>query len=202
MMVVLILVIVSDSPSSEATKQKEKELQNKIQDLEEQLETSRREEEKEPEVNRLLQLVDQAKSDREQLVMKCDEMELKLREYETRQELLEDVTKELKEHIEKIEEKKNSLEDELNGKAENELELLRRVSELQDELANTLERLKEQEETKGGLDAKQQDEKDLERERDALQKQLYDSFLQISSLKVRRSIPVSENFEDLRKRRL
>ena len=191
MMVVLILVIISDSPFSEATKQKEKELLNKIQDLEEQLETSRREEEKEPEVNRLLQLVDQAKSDREQLVMKCDEMELKLREYETRQELLEDVTKELKEHIEKIEEKKNSLEDELNGKAENELELLRRVSELQDELANTLERLKEQEETKGGLDAKQQDEKDLERERDALQKQLYDSFLQISSLKVRRSIPVS-----------
>ena len=191
MMVVLILVIISDSPFSEATKQKEKELLNKIQDLEEQLETSRREEEKEPEVNRLLQLVDQAKSDREQLVMKCDEMELKLREYETRQELLEDVTKELKEHIEKIEEKKNSLEDELNGKAENELELLRRVSELQDELANTLERLKEQEETKRGLDAKQQDEKDLEREKDALQKQLYDSFLQISSQKVRRSIPVS-----------
>ena len=132
-------------------------------------------------MNRLLSLVDESKSERERLLAKCEDLETKVGAHEARQELLESVAQELKEHIEKLEEEKTNAEQELNGKTESELELLGRVSELQEELSNALEQMKE---LGGGEETKQGADNDLEREKEALQKQLNESYVQISALKV------------------
>ena len=66
--------------------------------------------------------------------------------------------------------------------------MLAQIKDLQDELTKALEALKASDELKErlqeDLETSEETQKDLEREKGAIQKQLNESFLQISALKV------------------
>lgn len=168
-----------------------RELQEKITDLEQQVDNYKKaleESIQEPEANKLMELVEQARSEREDLASKCKELEGKLSVDEQSKEEMQAATEELGTRLKELELSNNELEKELSAKTQSEIDLLAQIKDLQDELTKTLEAYKEAEELKDklheDLETSEETQKDLEREKEAMQKQLNESFLQISALKV------------------
>lgn len=185
---------VEEPTGSGVSKQDEeamRELQEKITDLEQQVDNYKRalaESIQEPEANKLMELVEQARSEREDLASKCKELEGKLSVDEQSKEEMQAATEELGTRLKEFELSNNELEKELSAKTQSEIDLLAQIKDLQDELTKTLEAYKEAEELKDklheDLETSEETQKDLEREKEAMQKQLNESFLQISALKV------------------
>lgn len=168
-----------------------RELQEKITDLEQQVDNYKKaleESIQEPEANKLMELVEQARSEREDLASKCKELEGKLSVDEQSKEEMQAATEELGTRLKELELSNKELEKELSAKTQSEIDLLAQIKDLQDELTKTLEAYKEAEELKDklheDLETSEETQKDLEREKEAMQKQLNESFLQISALKV------------------
>ena len=187
---------VEEPTGSGVSKQDEeamRELQEKITDLEQQVDNYKKaleESIQEPEANKLMELVEQARSEREDLASKCKELEGKLSVDEQSKEELQAATEELGTRLKELELSNMELEKELSAKTQSEIDLLAQIKDLQDELTKTLEAYKEAEELKDklheDLETSEETQKDLEREKEAMQKQLNESFLQISALKVSR----------------
>ena len=177
-----------DSKQDDKTVQ---ELQAKITDLEQQVENYKKALEdsiQEPEANKLMELVEQARSEREDSASKCKELEEKLSGGERSKEEIQSGIEELETRLKESEQSNIELEKELNAKSQSEIDLLAQIKDLQDELTKTLESYKVAQEKRAklqeDLETSEETQKDLEREKEALQKQLNESFLQISALKV------------------
>ena len=167
------------------------ELQAKITDLEQQVDNYKKaleESIQEPEANKLMELVEQARSEREDLANKCKELEGKLGVDEQSKEEMQAAIEELGTRLKELELSNIELEKELTAKTQSEIDLLAQIKDLQDELTKTLEAFKEAQELKDklqeDLETSEETQKDLEREKEAIQKQLNESFLQISALRV------------------
>lgn len=180
-----------DDGTSQQEVQNAKELQDKINELEEQVESYKKaleESIQEPEANRLMELVEQISTERDTLASKCKELEGKTSaDGQSNGDLytaIEDLTTRLKES----EQNTKELDKELSAKSQSELEMLEQIKDLQDELTRALEALKEAHELKEKLqedqETSEETQRDLEREKLAVQKQLNEAFLQISALKV------------------
>lgn len=177
-----------DSKQDDGTVQ---ELQAKITDLEQQVENYKKALEdsiQEPEANKLMDLVEQVRSEREDLASKCKELEGKLSGEERSKEGIQSAIEELGTRLKESEQSNIELEKELSAKSQTEIDLLAQIKDLQDELTKTLEAYKVAQEKRTklqeDLETSEETQKDLEREREAMQKQLNESFLQISALKV------------------
>jgi len=185
---------VEESTGSGVSKQDDeavRELQAKITDLEQQVDNYKKaldESIQEPEANKLMELVEQARSEREDLASKCKELEGKLSVDEQSKEEMQAAIEELGTRLKELELSNIELEKELSAKTQSEIDLLARIKDLQDELTKTLEAFKEAQELKDklheDLETSEETQKDLEREKEAMQKQLNESFLQISALRV------------------
>lgn len=167
------------------------ELHAKINDLEQQVENYKKALEdsiQEPEANKLMELVEQARSERENLASKCKELEGKINVEEQSKEDMQAAIEEFGTRLKELEQSNNELEKELSAKTQAEIDLLAQIKDLQDEMTKTLEAFKEAQELKDklkeDLETSEETQKDLEREKGAMQKQLNESFLQISALKV------------------
>ena len=104
------------------------------------------------------------------------------------QQVLEDAVKSLQDEVHMLESKRQELEKEVDAKAEGEVEMLSRINELQEELSKAIEALeevkREKDQAEQTLKVQTESGKELEQGKEALQKQLNDSRLQISTLKV------------------
>ena len=143
----------------------------------------------EPEANKLMELVEQVRSEREDLASRCKELEGKVNEEGQSKEDMQAAIEELGTRLKELEQSNLGLEKELSVKTQSEIDSLVQIKDLQDELTKALEAFKELEELKDklqeDLETSEETQKDLERERVTMQKQLNDGFLQISALKVR-----------------
>ena len=178
-----------DSKQDEETVQ---ELKAKVNDLERQVENYKKvleESIQEPEANKLMELVEQVRSEREDLAGRCKELEGKINVEEQSKEEMQTAIEELGTRLKELEQSNIELEGELSTKTQAEIDLLAQIKDLQDELTKALEAFKELEELKDklqeDLETSEETQKDLEREKVTMQKQLNDGFLQISALKVR-----------------
>lgn len=178
-----------DSKQDEETVQ---ELKAKVNDLEQQVENYKKvleESIQEPEANKLMELVEQVRSEREDLASKCKELEGKVNEEGQSKEDMQAAIEELGTRLKELEQSNLELERELSVKTQSEIDSLVQIKDLQDELTKALEAFKELEELKDklqeDLETSEETQKDLEREKVTMQKQLNDGFLQISALKVR-----------------
>lgn len=181
----------TDGGDSKQDEETVRELQAKITDLEQQVENYKKALEdsiQEPEANKLMELVEQVRSERENLASKCKELEGKLGVDEQSKEEMQAAIEELGIRLKELEQNNIELEKELSAKSQSEIDLLAQIKDLQDELTKTLEGFKEAQELKDklqeDLETSEETQKDLEREKEAMQKQLNESFLQISALKV------------------
>lgn len=168
-----------------------REMQAKITDLEQQVDNYKKaleESIQEPEANKLMELVDQARSEREDLASKCKLLEGKLSDDKQSKEEMQAAIEELGTRLKELELSNMELEKELSAKTQSEIDLLAQIKDLQDELTRTLEAFNELQEVKDklheDLETSEETQKDLDREKEAMQKQLNESFLQISALKV------------------
>lgn len=168
-----------------------REMQAKITDLEQQVDNYKKaleESIQEPEANKLMELVDQARSEREDLASKCKQLEGKISDDEQSKEEMQAAIEELGTRLKELELSNMELEKELSAKTQSEIDLLAQIKDLQDELTRTLEAFNELQEVKDklheDLETSEETQKDLDREKEAMQKQLNESFLQISALKV------------------
>lgn len=168
-----------------------REMQAKITDLEQQVDNCKKaleESIQEPEANKLMELVEQARSEREDLASKCKQLEGKLSDDEQSKEEMQAAIEELGTRLKELELSNMELEKELSAKTQSEIDLLAQIKDLQDELTRTLEAFNELQEVKDklheDLETSEETQKDLDREKEAMQKQLNESFLQISALKV------------------
>lgn len=185
---------VEDPTGSGDSKQNEeavRELQAKITDLEQQVDNYKKALEdsiQEPEANKLMELVEQVRSEREDLASKCKELEGKLSVDEQSKEEMQAAIEELGTRLKELELSNIELDKELSAKTQSEIDLLAQIKDLQDELTKTLEAFKEAQELRDklqeDLETSEETQKDLEREKEAMQKQLNESFLQISALRV------------------
>lgn len=178
-----------DSKEDEETVQ---ELKAKVNDLEQQVENYKKvleESIQEPEANKLMELVEQVRSEREDLASRCKELEGKVNEEGQSKEDMQAAIEELGTRLKELEQSNLELEKELSVKTQSEIDSLVQIKDLQDELTKALEAFKELEELKDklqeDLETSEETQKDLEREKVTMQKQLNDGFLQISALKVR-----------------
>ena len=178
-----------DSKEDEETVQ---ELKAKVNDLEQQVENYKKvleESIQEPEANKLMELVEQVRSEREDLASRCKELEGKVNEEGQSKEDMQAAIEELGTRLKELEQSNLELERELSVKTQSEIDSLVQIKDLQDELTKALEAFKELEELKDklqeDLETSEETQKDLEREKVTMQKQLNDGFLQISALKVR-----------------
>lgn len=181
----------TDGGDSKQDEETVRELQAKITDLEQQVENYKKALEdsiQEPEANKLMELVEQVRSEREDLASKCKELEGKLGVDEQSKEEMQAAIEELGIRLKELEQNNIELEKELSAKSQSEIDLLAQIKDLQDEMTKTLEGFKEAQELKDklqeDLETSEETQKDLEREKEAIQKQLNESFLQISALKV------------------
>ena len=181
----------TDGGDSKQDEQTVRELQAKITDLEQQVENYRKALEdsiQEPEANKLMELVEQVRSERENLASKCKELEGKLSVDEHSKDEMQGAMEELGTRLKELEQNNIELEKELSAKSQSEIDLLAQIKDLQDELTKTLEAFKDAQEFRDklqeNLETNEETQKDLEREKEAMQKQLNESFLQISALKV------------------
>lgn len=181
----------TDGGDSKQDEETVRELQAKITDLEQQVENYKKALEdsiQEPEANKLMELVEQVRSERENLASKCKELEGKLSGDVQSKEEMQAAIEELGMRLKELEQSNIELEKELSAKSQSEIDLLAQIKDLQDELTKTLEAFKEAQEVKDklqeDLETGEETQKDLEREKEAMQKQLNESFLQISALKV------------------
>ena len=168
-----------------------RQLQAKITDLEQQVDNYKKALEdsiQEPEANKLMELVEQVRSEREDLASKCKELEGKLNVDEQSKEGMQAAFEELGARVKELELSNIEMEKELTAKTQSEIDLLAQIKDLQDELTKTLEGFKETQESRDklqeDLETSEETQKDLEREKETLQKQLNESFLQISALRV------------------
>lgn len=168
-----------------------REMQAKITDLEQQVDNYKKaleESIQEPEANKLMELVEQARSEREDLASKCKQLEGKLSDDDQSKEEMQAAIEELGTRLKELELSNMELEKELSAKTQSEIDLLAQIKDLQDELTRTLEAFNELQEVKDklheDLETSEETQKDLDREKEAMQKQLNESFLQISALKV------------------
>lgn len=168
-----------------------REMQAKITDLEQQVDNCKKaleESIQEPEANKLMELVEQARSEREDLASKCKLLEGKLSDDKQSKEEMQAAIEELGTRLKELELSNMELEKELSAKTQSEIDLLAQIKDLQDELTRTLEAFNELQEVKDklheDLETSEETQKDLDREKEAMQKQLNESFLQISALKV------------------
>lgn len=168
-----------------------REMQAKITDLEQQVDNCKKaleESIQEPEANKLMELVEQARSEREDLASKCKQLEGKLSDDKQSKEEMQAAIEELGTRLKELELSNMELEKELSAKTQSEIDLLAQIKDLQDELTRTLEAFNELQEVKDklheDLETSEETQKDLDREKEAMQKQLNESFLQISALKV------------------
>lgn len=185
---------VEEPTGSGVSKQDEeavREMQAKITDLEQQVDNCKKaleESIQEPEANKLMELVEQARSEREDLASKCKLLEGKLSDDKQSKEEMQAAIEELGTRLKELELSNMELEKELSAKTQSEIDLLAQIKDLQDELTRTLEAFNELQEVKDklheDLETSEETQKDLDREKEAMQKQLNESFLQISALKV------------------
>lgn len=185
---------VEEPTGSGVSKQDEeavREMQAKITDLEQQVDNYKKaleESIQEPEANKLMELVEQARSEREDLASKCKLLEGKLSDDKQSKEEMQAAIEELGTRLKELELSNMELEKELSAKTQSEIDLLAQIKDLQDELTRTLEAFNELQEVKDklheDLETSEETQKDLDREKEAMQKQLNESFLQISALKV------------------
>ena len=183
--------VEQDSSEPPPNEEKVRELQNKIEELEQQVEDYKRaleESIQEPEAHRLMELVEQISTERDNLSRKCRELEVQTSTEGESNEDLKPIVEDLKARLLKSEEKIQELDKELSAKVQTELGMLMQVKELQDELAKELEALEKAREMKDKLTedlvTSEETQRDLEREKEAIQKQLNEAFLQISALRV------------------
>ena len=167
------------------------ELQDKITGLEQQVENYKKaleESIQEAEANKLMELAEEVSAERDSLASKCNELEEKLSINEQSKEEMHSTIEDLRTRLKEAEQNYNELEKELSAKSQTELEMLAQIKELQDELTKALEALKKAHELKDrlrdDLETSEETQRDLEREKGAVQKQLNESYLQISALKV------------------
>lgn len=179
------------SGASQQETENARELQDKINDLEQQVENYKKaleESIQEPEANRLMELAQQIGTERDNLASKCEELEGKLSVDEQSLEELQSTIEDLQARLKESEQNTKELDKELSAKSQTELDMLAQIKELQDELTKALEALKEAHELKQklqeDLETSEEAQRDLEREKEAVQKQLNESFLHISALKV------------------
>ena len=181
----------SDGGESKQEGENTRELQNRIHELEEEIEKYKKaleESIQEPEANRLMELVEQVNAEKDNLTSKCQELEGKLVADGQFKEELQAAIKDLETRLKESEQNTKELDKELGAKSQTELGMLGQLKELQDELTKALEALKDAHELKEklqeDLETSEETQRDLEREKGAVQKQLNDTFLQISALKV------------------
>ena len=168
-----------------------RELKDRISELERQVESYKKaleESIQEPEANKLMELVEQVSAERDGLVTKCNELVEKLSVDKQSTEGMQSTVEELRTRLKEAEQNYKELDKELSAKSQTELDMLAQIKDLQDELTKALEALKAADELKErlqeDLETSEETQKDLEREKGAIQKQLNESFLQISALKV------------------
>ena len=182
-----------EQEGSEAQRDEEKmlELQSKIEELEQQVENYKKaleESMQELEANRLMELVEQISVERDNLARKCKDFEEKTNADDESNEDWQSVVEGLKTRLIKSEEDTQELSKELSAKSQTELDMLMQIKELQDELAKELEALTQAQQMKDKLKEdlviSEETQRDLEREKETIQKQLNEAFLQISALRV------------------
>ena len=168
-----------------------RELKDRITELERQVESYKKaleESIQEPEANKLMELVEQVSVERDGLVTKCNDLVEKLSVDKQSTEGMQSTVEDLRTRLKEAEQNYKELDKELSAKSQTELDMLAQIKDLQDELTKALEALKAADERKErlqeDLETTEETQKDLEREKGAIQKQLNESFLQISALKV------------------
>ena len=168
-----------------------RELKDRITELERQVESYKKaleESIQEPDANKLMELVEQVSAERDGLVTKCNELVEKLSVDKQSTDGMQSTVEDLQTRLKEAEQNYKELDKELSAKSQAELDMLTQIKDLQDELTKAFEALKAADELKErlqeDLETSEETQKDLEREKGAIQKQLNENFLQTSSLKV------------------